>query len=127
MKRNNQENLVSKIRAQYGEKEYTQMDALRELDAKVKRPVNIFAYVLGSVGAVIMGSGMSLVMTDIGNVIGMENTMAVGIAVGVVGMLIAIGNYPLYQKLLGRRKKEYADQILSLSDQITAKEESTEK
>lgn len=39
---------------------------LRELDAEAKRPANIFGYVFGSVGAMVMGAGMSLVMADIG-------------------------------------------------------------
>lgn len=38
MNGNDQEYLVRRIRAQYTEKAYTQLDALRELDARVKRP-----------------------------------------------------------------------------------------
>ena len=72
MTKNDQEFMVEKIRTQYTEKENTQLDELKRLDAKVKRPVNTFAYVFGSVSAIIMGCGMSLVMTDIGQKIGME-------------------------------------------------------
>ena len=61
MNNNTQNYMVEKIRTQYIEKESTELDALRELDAKVKRPANIFAYVFGSISAIIMGSGMSLV------------------------------------------------------------------
>ena len=43
MDRNDKEFLVQKIRTQYTEKEHTQLDALKELDAKVKRPANVFA------------------------------------------------------------------------------------
>ncbi len=118
MTKNDQEFMVEKIRTQYTEKEYTQLDELKKLDAKVKRPVNIFAYVFGSISAIIMGSGMSLVMTDIGKVIGMENTMVPGIIIGVVGMLLAIVNYPMYKKLLDSRKKKYAEQIIKLSESI---------
>ena len=75
MNRNDQEFLVQKIRTQYTEKEHTQLDELKELDAKVKRPANVFAYIFGSVSAIIMGSGMSLVMTDIGATIGVEKAM----------------------------------------------------
>ena len=120
MNRNDQEFLVQKIRTQYTEKEHTQLDALKELDAKVKRPANIFAYIFGSVSAIIMGSGMSLVMTDIGSSIGVEDNMAPGIIIGIVGMLMAIINYPLYKKLLASRRKKYADQIMNLSDKIMA-------
>lgn len=65
MNKNDQEFLVQKIRSQYTEKESTELDALRALDTKVKRPANVFAYMFGSVSAIIMGAGMSLVMTDI--------------------------------------------------------------
>ena len=120
MKRNDQEFLVQQIRAQYTEKEHTQLDALKELDKKVKRPVNVFAYVFGSISAIIMGSGMSLVMTDIGQMLGMESTMVPGIVIGVVGMLLAIINYPIYKKMLASRKNKYAAQIVELSEKIMA-------
>lgn len=115
---NDQEFLVQTIRTQYTEKEHTQLDALRELDAKVKNPVNVFAWVFGCIGAIVMGSGMSLVMTDIGTVLGIEHTMLPGIVIGVVGMLMALSTYPIYHKMLGRRKKKYAPEILKLSEQI---------
>ena len=118
MNKNDQEFLVQKIRTQYTEKEHTQLDALKELDAKVTRPANVFAYIFGSIGAIIMGSGMSLVMTDIGSSIGVADNMAPGIIIGIVGMLMAIVNYPIYKRLLASRRKKYADQIMKLSDKI---------
>ena len=118
MNKNDQEFLVQKIRTQYTEKEHTELDELKELDKKVKRPANVFAYVFGSASAIIMGSGMSLVMTDIGSSIGVKNGMAPGIIVGIIGMLMAIINYPIYKKTLSSRKKKYADQIMKLSDKI---------
>lgn len=118
MDRNDQEFLVQKIRTQYMEKEHSQLDTLKALDEKVKRPANVFAYIFGSISAIIMGSGMSLVMTDIGSSIGVENTMVPGIIIGIAGMLMAIINYPIYKSILTSRKKKYADQIIKLSDKI---------
>lgn len=118
MDRNDQDFLVQKIRTQYTEKEHTQLDALKELDAKVKLPANVFAYIFGSISGIIMGSGMSLVMTDIGSSIGIENSMVPGIIIGIVGMLMAIINYPIHKSILTSRKKKYADQIMKLSDKI---------
>ena len=57
MNRNDQEYLVQKIRTQYTEKEHTNLDALRELDAKVKRPANVFAYIFGTISAIIILQG----------------------------------------------------------------------
>lgn len=118
MNKNDQEFLVQKIRTQYTEKEHTQLDALKELDAKVKRPATVFAYIFGTISAIIMGCGMSLVMTDIGTQFGMAETMVPGIVIGVVGMLLAILNYPIHNSILASRKKKYADQIISLSDKL---------
>lgn len=118
MNRNDQEYPVQKIRTQYTEKEHTQLDTLRKLDTRVKRPANVFAYVFGSISAIVMGSGMSLVMTDIGSTLGMTETMIPGIVIGVVGLLMAIINYPIFKGILTARKKKYAEQILNLSDSI---------
>lgn len=121
MNKNDQEFLVQKIRTQYTEKEHTGLDELKELDSKVKRPANVFAYIFGSISAIIMGAGMSLVMTDIGAKIGVTDPMIPGIVIGVVGMLMAIINYPIYKRILGSRRKKYADKIIALSDKITNK------
>lgn len=121
MNRNDQEFLVQKIRAQYIEKEHTQIDSLKELDAKVKRPANVFAYIFGIISAIIMGCGMSLVMTDIGDTLGMSNTMVPGVIIGVIGMLMAIVNYPIYKGILNGRKNKYAKEILALSEKLMNK------
>lgn len=118
MNRNDKEFIVQKIRTQYTEKENTQLDALKKLDAKVKKPANVFAYVFGSIAAIIMGSGMSLVMTDIGETIGIADAMIPGVVIGIIGMLMAIINYPVYKKFLASRRKKYAKEIIALSDNI---------
>ena len=118
---NDQEFLVQKIRTQYTEKQHTELDALKALDAKVKRPVNVFAYIYGSLSAIIMGAGMSLVMTEIGAIIGLSNTMVPGIAIGVVGMGMALSTYPIYKRMLNTRKKKYAAEILKLSEKVLEK------
>ena len=68
-----------------------------------------------------MGAGMSLVMTDIGGAVGIDDPMIPGIVIGVVGMLMAIINYPIYKGILGSRRKKYADKIIALSDKIMSK------
>jgi putative exporter of polyketide antibiotics len=121
MNKNDQEFLVQKIRTQYTEKEHTGLDELKELDIKVKRPANVFAYIFGSISAIIMGAGMSLVMTDIAETVGIQNPMLYGIVIGIIGMFMAIINYPIYKSILGSRRKKYADRIMALSDKIMNK------
>ena len=113
-----QEFIKQKIRTQYTEKEHTELDALKELDAKVKKPANVFAYTYGSLSAIIMGAGMSLVMTDIGAKIGLAATMAPGIAIGIVGLGMALSTYPIYKRVLNSRKKKYAPMIMELSEKL---------
>lgn len=124
MNRNDTEFMVQKIRTQYMEKDSSEknLDLLRELDAEVKHPANVFGYVFGSISAIIMGSGMSLVMTDIDQQLGISNTMPLGIVIGVVGMLMAIATYPIYKNILASRKEKYADRILELSERIINEE-----
>lgn len=119
MHSNDQEYLVQKIRTQYTEKEHTELDELKALDAKVKKPANVFAYTYGSLSAIVMGSGMSLVMTDIGATLGLTSVIVPGIAIGVVGLVMALTTYPIYKKVLNTRKNKYAGQILALSEKIT--------
>ena len=118
MNRNEQEYLVQKIRTQYTEKQHTELDELKALDHQVKAPANAFAWSFGTVSALVMGAGMSLIMTDISEVLGMTAPMVPGLIVGIVGMLMAIANYPIYQRMLSNRRKQYAQQIVALSDRI---------
>ena len=121
MNQNDQNFIAQKIRTQYMEQQPSELDALRELDAKAKRPANVFAYTFGGISAIIMGTGMSLVMTEVGAAIGLANAMVPGIVIGVVGMAMAIINYPIYKSILASRKEKYADQILALSEKIMNK------
>lgn len=118
MNKKEQEFLVQKIRTQYTEREHTQLDELKKLDTKVKKPAKIFAYLFGSAGALIMGVGMSLTMTDIGSAIGIESTLTPGIVIGLAGIFMAAINYPVYKSMLNNRRKKYADKIIVISDSI---------
>ena len=121
MNKNDQQFMAQKIRTQYVEKESTELDALRELDAKVKRPANVFGYTFGSISAIVMGAGMSLVMTDIGAAIGITGALVLGILVGTLGLGMALLTYPMYKRILNSRKEKYGAEILALSDKIMNK------
>lgn len=118
MNNNEREYLVQKIRTQYTEREHTELDDLKKLDKTVKTPANIFAYTFGSVSALVMGAGMSLIMTDISNTVGLSNPMLPGLVLGIAGIAMAIFNYPIYKRILNSRRKRYADEIIALSDKI---------
>ena len=111
--------MVEKIRSQYTEQERTELDALKALDAKVKKPANVFGFTYGSLGTIVMGAGMSLVMTDIGAILGMAETLVPGIVIGIAGLIMVLTTYPIYKKILNSRKRKYAGKIIELSDRIT--------
>lgn len=125
MNRDDKDFIVQKIRTQYMEKDSSQkeLDYLRELDAEVKRPANVFGYVFGTVSAIFMGAGMSLVMTDIGTQLGISDPMVPGVIIGIAGLLMAIINYPIFKRILSSRKNKYSGKILELSEKIMNKGE----
>ena len=110
--------IAEKIRTQYVDKSESKAEMLKRMDAKVKKPVNIAGYSLGVVSALIMGSGMSLIMTDLGEKINISNSREVGIVIGIMGMLFALVNVPFSKRLLKSRKEKYRVQILSVADQL---------
>lgn len=124
MNKNDQEFLVQKIRTQYTEKEHTQLDELKALDAKVKRPAIRFAYIFGIIGALVLGTGMSFAMNVIesGTYFGFitigESMMIPGIIIGLIGIFMVSINYPIYKRRLASRKKKFANKIIELSDNI---------
>lgn len=118
MKQNDQEAQVRRIRARYVEAEHTRLDELKALDAKVRRPARVFSLVLGTVAALVMGAGMSLVMTDLGAWLGLSDPMLPGILIGTVGLVMAAVNYPIYKSVLRARRKHCADRVVALSDEL---------
>lgn len=123
MNRNEQEYLVQRIRTQYTEKEHTELDALKALDRRVKKPAQCFAYSFGALSALVMGSGMSLVMTDLGATLGLSNAFLPGLIVGIVGLAMAAVTCPIYKRILSSRRKRFAPEIIALSNRIMAEAE----
>ena len=113
-----EQNEINDIRKKYLPKEEDKMAQLRRLDASVYRKGTVVSLVIGIIGALIMGTGMSLVMTDIGATVGIAQPMIPGIAIGVVGLFMALINYPIYKAILDSRKQKYAGQILKLSENM---------
>ena len=97
------------------------MARLRRLDASVTNTAQAVALVFGVIGTLILGFGMSLVMTDIGAILGLASTMIPGIVIGVVGLGMALLTYPIYKGILNTRKKKYGAEILALSEKIMNK------
>lgn len=111
---------IKKIRQKYQRQEEDSMLRLRKLDASATSKAIVIALVLGVAGALLLGTGMSLIMTDLSVLLGMTGmtNMIVGIFAGVLGIVLTILAYPVYSKVLKRERKKIAPEILRLADEL---------
>jgi len=96
------------------------MTRLRRLDASVTKSAQIVALVFGIIGALTLGFGMSLCMTEIGEVLGSYKDMAmvIGIIIGIIGGTLASLAYPVYNAIVKAKRKKLAPEIIRLADEL---------
>ena len=112
-----QQKEVEEIRKKYLPKEEDKMEQLRKLHAIPTQKAQAASLAVGIVGALIMGTGMSLAMTDIGAALG-SLAMVLGIFAGVVGMVLVALAYPAYNRVLKKQREKIAPEILRLADEL---------
>ncbi len=113
-----QQEEIKNIRKKYLPPEEDKMERLRKLHHSATQKAQAWALVLGVLGALIMGFGMSLVMTDFGAVIGLSDAVIPGIAIGIIGMIPVALAYPTYNRILKEERRRIAPEILRLSDEL---------
>ena len=96
------------------------MARLRRLDASVTNTAQAVALVFGVIGTLILGLGMSLIMTDLAKALGISGdaVMVIGIIVGIVGGMIASLAYPVYHVIVTAKRKKLAPEIIRLTDEL---------
>ena len=104
---------VEKVLNSYSEKKATKLDELKQLDKKAKNGPRVFAYVFGSISALILGFGMSVAMGAI-----LKDMFGIGLIIGIIGLALVCLNYPIYKKMLASSKAKYAARIKSLSEEL---------
>lgn len=109
---------IEKLIKEYSKKELSQLDELKALDKKAKLPANMFAYVFGVIGALVLGLGMCLAMNILGSSVPL---MVVGIIVGLIGIVMVSINYFLYRKILDNSKSKHSEKILAISNELLNK------
>ena len=111
---------LKRIREKYSEKEENKLERLRHLDQGVAKKAQAVSLVVGVIGTLILGTGMSLAMTDIGAELGMGHmaSMITGISTGVVGAALASLAYPIYNTVLKNERKKIAPEIIKLTDEL---------
>jgi 4-hydroxybenzoate polyprenyltransferase len=111
---------ANKIAEQYAPKTERKVVQLKKLDEQVKKPAKIFAYTFGIIGALILGTGMSFLMTAFGPS-GTLGTV-LGIVIGVIGIIMCGINYKIYSIILNKRKEKFAFEITTLAKEIANEE-----
>ena len=96
------------------------MARLRRLDASVTNTAQAVALVFGVIGALILGFGMSLVMTKLAEILGLSSVLAtvIGIIFGIVGGVLASLAYPVYNAIVNAKRKKLAPEIIRLTDEL---------
>ena len=112
-----QQKEIEQIRKNYLPQEEDKMAQLRKLHAIPTQKAQAASLAVGVIGALIMGTGMSLAMTDVGAALG-TLAMILGIAVGIVGMVLVAVAYPLYNRVLKKQREKIAPEVLRLSDEL---------
>ena len=96
------------------------MARLRRLDARVTEKARAVALTLGILGTLILGTGMSLIMSDLRHILDAYPGLAMplGIALGLSGGTLAAVAYPVYDALVRRERARIAPEILRLSEEL---------
>jgi len=108
---------VEAIRKKYLPKEEDKMEQLRKLHAIPDQKAQAVSLVVGIIGALILGTGMSLTMTDFGAALG-NYAMMLGIVIGLVGMVLVALAYPSYNWVLRKERQRIAPEVLRLTDEL---------
>lgn len=107
-----QQEELKRIREKYLPKEESKMDQLRRLDRSATQKGTIVSLIVGILGTLIMGGGMSCCMV-------FSDTLIVpGIILGIIGMGIAALAYPLYARITRKERERLAPEILRLTDEL---------
>lgn len=111
---------IRKIREKYQLKKEDDLSKLRKLDSEVTQKATTSSLGMGIIGTLIMGTGMSFVMTDIGTLFGIQGflSIVIGIVVGMVGVVFIAVAYPVYSTRLKKEREKVASEILRITEEL---------
>ena len=115
-----EQNEIQNIRKKYVAPEEDKMERLRRLDASVTGKATVAALIPGMIGALLLGFGMSLVMSDLSRMLGFNQNMAmlIGIITGIIGIALVGCAYPLYHHVIKKERAKIAPEILRLTEEL---------
>ena len=108
---------VEALRKKYLPPEENKMEQLRKLDRSATGKAQAWAMALGVIGTLILGTGMSLCMTELSGFLG-GTAMFIGIPVGLVGIVLVALAYPVYNRILKKERQRIAPEVLRLTEEL---------
>ena len=112
-----QQQEIQAIRKKYLPKEEDKMEKLRHLHSIPTRKAQAASIAVGVIGALVLGTGMSLCMTELGAALG-QLAMVVGILVGIAGMVLVALACPVFYHTLKKERARIAPEILQLTEEL---------
>lgn len=111
---------VEQIRKKYLSPQEDKMAQLRRLDRSASQIAQAWAISVGVIGILIFGTGMSLFMSDLGELLGAyrNQAMMIGVIIGLIGLVLVALAYPVYNRILKKERQRIAPEILRLTDEL---------
>lgn len=113
---------IKNIRKKYApsEEPVDKLTQLRHLDKRVSDKATVKSLVLGIMGMLLLGIGMSLAMSEFSEILGLHKNMAylIGIPSGMAGIAMICLAYPAYNRVLKKEREKIAPEIIRLTDEL---------
>ena len=105
---------IKRIREKYAAptKEETSMEQLRRIDASATKRATVVSLAVGIVSALILGVGMCCTMVWGGKL------FIPGIIIGIIGIAGVSAAYPIYTRMVKKKRAELAPEIMRLTDEL---------
>lgn len=103
---------IKKIREKYIPKEENKMEQLRRLDQSVTRKGTSYSIIIGVIGSLLLGLGMSCIMVWQGV------WFVPGIIIGIIGIAIIATAYPIFNCITKKEREKIAPEIIRLTDEL---------
>lgn len=107
-----QQSEIEAIKRKYMPKQEDKLEQLRKLDKSAETPGTVVGLILGIIGTLVMGTGMSCVM------VWADTLFIVGIVVGLLGIVMIASAYPAYRIVTKKQREKIAPMILALSEEL---------
>lgn len=104
---------IEEIKKKYMPKQEDKMELLRKLDRSVEKKGTMTAIIIGVIGSLLLGMGMSCCMVFQGIF------FVPGIILGMIGMAVMVVAYPAYRRITTKERERIAPQILALTEELS--------